>query len=161
MKDIKKIITDNISESEYEEMIRFMENNRGHGNDPKVGIFWWNEQLNELFGVVSHPTSDYSKPNCGGGKISCSELHEDVWKKQYYKQKFKKNGIGPFRGPYQDTPRGRIFYNINTDTYEICVGEWINKYPDAIDEIIDEFDLYNVKHTIEIKDHWNIGQTWN
>lgn len=44
-------------------MIRQMESNRGHGDDPKVGIFWYNVAWKELFGVVSHPVRDYSQAN--------------------------------------------------------------------------------------------------
>lgn len=62
------------SKQDYAQMIRFMEANRGHGSDPKVGIFWYNVAWKELFGVVSHPVRDYSKANASDGRISCSEL---------------------------------------------------------------------------------------
>ena len=63
------------SKQDYAQMIRFMEANRGHGDDPKVGIFWYNVAWKELFGVVTHPLRDYTQANCSDGRISCSELH--------------------------------------------------------------------------------------
>ena len=86
------------TKEQYDEAIKLMASNRGRGNEPKVGIFWYNISLKQLFGVVSHKRSDYLKPNAGGGLITCSEMHEDVWKKEFYKQKFHNKGIGPFKG---------------------------------------------------------------
>ena len=88
------------SKQDYAQMIRFMEANRGHGSDPKVGIFWYNVAWKELFGVVSHPVRDYSKANASDGRISCSELHEDVWRKEYNRQKH--HGDGSYRPLYSD-----------------------------------------------------------
>lgn len=42
------------SEREYQEAMETMAKNRGSGEEPKVGIFWYNATLKELFGVVSH-----------------------------------------------------------------------------------------------------------
>ena len=64
-----------VSEEDYASMIRQMEANRGHGDDPKVGIFWYNPSWNELFGIVSHPVRDYTRANASDGRITCSELH--------------------------------------------------------------------------------------
>ena len=135
--------------------------NRGHGEEPKVGIFWYNATLGELFGVVTHKRTDYLKPNAGGGLITCSEMHEDVWKKEFYKQKFHKNGVGPFRGEYQFRPRGHVFYSPAEDQYIIAVGSWIDQHPDAIDLVLEEFDLPHDKTIVQKASHWDIGQTWN
>ncbi len=37
--------------------------------------------------------------------------------------------------------RGRVFYNMNTDTYEVAVGKWLEDYPQAYDLILEEFNL--------------------
>ena len=146
---------------QYEEAINVMAANRGHGEEPKVGIFWYNATIGELFGVVTHKRTDYLKPNAGGGLITCSEMHEDVWKKEFRKQKFHGNGIGPFKGEYQYKPRGRVFYSPAEDQYIIAVGSWIEEHKEAIDLVMEEFDLPKDKTVVKIAMHWDIGQTWN
>ena len=149
------------SQEQYDEALRTMAANRGAGEEPKVGIFWYNATLKELFGVVTHKRTDYLKPNAGGGLITCSEMHEDVWKKEFRKQKYHGGGIGPFKGEYQYKPRGRVFYSPADDQYIIAVGSWIDEHPEAIGLIIDEFDLPKKKTVIQKATHWDIGQTWN
>lgn len=149
------------SEREYQEAMETMAKNRGSGEEPKVGIFWYNATLKELFGVVSHKRTDYLKPNAGGGLITCSEMHEDVWKKEFRKQKYHHNGIGPFKGDYQYKPRGSVFYSPNKNQFIIAVGSWIDENQEAIDLIIEEFDLPRDKTVVQKASHWDIGQTWN
>lgn len=151
------------SEGELDEAMRLMESNRGKDQEPKVGIFWYNPQRNDLFGVISHRVSDYVKPNSRSefGTISCSEMHEDVWKKEYHRQKYKNGGIGPFTGAYEMVPRGRIFYNPDTEVFTIAVGSWIEQYPDAVSLIVDEFNLKDTPYEVKTAHHWDIGQKWN
>lgn len=136
-----ELIQTQYTETEYRNVLAQMEANRGKGTVPKVGIFWYSIGRDELFGVISHPVDDYSRANASEGRITCSELHEDIWKKEYYKQKFKNNGIGLFIGQYQDKPRGRIFFNIIDNTYEVATGKWLQDYPHVYDMIIKEFNL--------------------
>ena len=149
------------SEEQYKEAIDTMAANRGAGEEPRVGIFWYNATLKQLFGVVTHKRTDYLKPNAGGGLITCSEMHEDVWKKEFRKQKYHQGGIGPFKGEYQYKPRGQVFYSPGNDQYIIAVGSWIDENKEAIDLIIDEFDLPREKTVVQKATHWDIGQTWN
>lgn len=148
------------SEEDYRNVLAQMESNRGKGETPKVGIFWYSVGRNDLFGVVSHPIDDYSKANASEGRITCSELHEDVWKKEYYKQRFKGDGTGLFIGQYQDKPRGRVFYRMGDDTFEIATGKWIQDYPQAIDLIIQEFNLPPDRTELKYAIHWDIGHSW-
>ena len=60
------------SDAQYLEAMETMKRNRGAGDEPKVGIFWYNATLKELFGVVTHKRTDYLRPNAGGGLITCS-----------------------------------------------------------------------------------------
>ena len=135
------------SKQDYAQMIRQMEANRGHGDDPKVGIFWYNAAWKELFGVVSHPVRDYTRANASDGRITCSELHEDVWRREYNRQKHHGDGSGPFIGPYENKPRGRVFYLIDEDRYVVTVGKWLEEHPDAKELILAEFDLPSDKTT--------------
>lgn len=148
------------SEDEYRSVIAQMEANRGKGDAPKVGIFWYSIGRDELFGVVSHPVDDYSRANASDGRITCSELHEDIWKKEYYKQRYKNDGKGLFIGPYQDKPRGRIFYRIDDDTYEVAAGKWLEEYPHVYDMILKEFNLPPERTTAKYAIHWDLGQSW-
>ena len=148
------------SEDEYRSVLAQMAANRGKGDTPKVGIFWYSIGRNELFGLVSHPVDDYSKANASDGRITCSELHEDVWKKEFYKQKYKGDGTGLFVGPYQDKPRGRVFYNMVDDTYEVACGKWLEEYPQVYDMVLKEFNLPPEKTTAKYAVHWDIGQSW-
>lgn len=129
------------TEDEYRHVLAQMEANRGKGETPKVGIFWYSVGRDELFGVVSHPVDDYSQANASDGRITCSELHEDIWKKEFYRQRYKSSGSGLFVGQYQDKPRGRVFYNINEDRFEVACGKWLQDYPHVYEMILREFNL--------------------
>lgn len=148
------------SEDEYRSVLAQMAANRGKGDAPKVGIFWYSIGRDELFGVVSHPVDDYSRANASDGRITCSELHEDVWKKEYCRQRFKGSGTGLFVGPYQDKPRGRVFYHIDDDTYEVAAGKWLEEYPHVYEMILKEFNLPPERTTAKYAIHWDIGHSW-
>ena len=159
----KQVEVSQFGKEELDDAMRLMQSNRGKGDEPMVGIFWYNPQQDELFGVRSHRISDYTKANSRSefGSISCSEMHEDVWKKEYHRQKYKNNGIGPYKGAYEMVPRGRIFYNPDTEVFTIAVGGWITQYPQAVELIVDEFNLRNSTYAVKTAHHWDIGQKWN
>lgn len=152
-----------LSGDELDEAMRLMQSNRGKDQEPQVGIFWYSPQRNDLFGVRSHRVSDYVKPNARSefDIVSCSEMHEDVWKKEYHRQKYKNSGIGPFTGAYEMVPRGRIFYNPDTEVFTIAVGSWIEQYPQAVPIIVEEFNLSGTTYEVKTAHHWDIGQKWN
>lgn len=150
-KETAKVEVSQMGDKELTDAMNLMASNRGKGDEPMVGIFWYSPQRDELFGVRSHRISDYTKANSRSefGTISCSEMHEDVWKKEYHRQKYKNNGIGPFTGAYEMAPRGRIFYNPATEVFTVAVGSWIEQYPQAVSLIVDEFNLGDT--TYEVK----------
>ncbi len=154
------ITLESFSEDDYASVMAQMAANRGKDSEPKVGIFWYNRMTNELFGVVSHRISDYSKANASEGRITCSEMHEDIWKREFRKQKYHGDGKGPYIGAYQDKPRGRVFYNIATDTFEVAVGNWIKEFPQAYDLVVEEFNLPKEKTSAKYAIHWDIGMSW-
>lgn len=151
-----------MGDAELDEAMRLMQSNRGKGDEPMVGIFWYSPQRDELFGVRSHRISDYTKANSRTefGSVSCSEMHEDVWKKEFHRQKYKNDGIGPYVGAYEMTPRGRIFYNPDTEVFTIAVGSWIEQYPQAVPLIVEEFNLAGTTYEVKTAHHWDIGQKW-
>ena len=158
-----QVETTEMGAEELDEAMRLMQSNRGKGDEPMVGIFWYSPQRKMLFGVRSHRVSDYTKANARSeySSISCSEMHEDVWKKEYHRQKYKNDGIGPYTGAYEMVPRGRIFYNPATEVFTIAVGSWIHQYPEAVPLIVDEFNLAAASYEVKTAHHWDIGQKWN
>ena len=148
------------SDEHIQNTMDVMSSNLDTQEKPKVGIFWYDTRDKVLFGVVAVDKDSFSKPNVGGGLISCRELHKAVWAKGFNKQKFKLNGVGPFVGDYKDTPRVRIFYNPQTNHYTINVGSWIREHTECIDEILSEFNLENEDFSVEIAPHWDIGCGW-
>lgn len=151
---------DSYGNEDYASVMALMSSNRGKADEPQVGIFWYNRARNELFGVVSHRLSDYTKANASDGRITCSEMHEDVWKKEFRKQKYHGDGSGPYIGAYQDKPRGRVFYNITSDRFEVAVGKWLVEYPQAYELILEEFNLPRDKTDAKYAIHWDIGMSW-
>jgi hypothetical protein len=138
---------DDLAERTMETMAQNLETQ----NNPKVGIFWYSPVNKSLFGVIAIDKDSYSKPNAGGGLITSKELHEDVWKRN------QQNDRSFYVGDYRQTPRGSVFYSPDEDKFYIMVGSWINENPDAIDLIIDRYDLNNCNVEVKISIHWEIG----
>lgn len=140
----------------------FLANMSEHLNDdvtPKVGIFWYNRGKQELFGVVKRDYDDVDlRPS--HGLVTCKELHVNVWKRGFHRQKFKCNGVGPFIGDYKDKPRGRVFYCPTTGDFIIKVGSWIQEFPEAVSLIVKEFNLELDDYRVEVSSHWDIGSGW-
>lgn len=157
---LQHVHLESYSKQDEQSVMRQMAANRGKDGEPKVGIFWYNRATNQLFGVISHQVSDYTKANASDGRITCSEMHEDVWKKEFYKQRYQHGGQGPFIGAYQDKPRGRVFYHMDDGTYEVAVGKWIEEYPQAYELILKEFNLPPEKTKAMYAVHWDIGHSW-
>jgi len=136
-----------------------MSKNLNNQDLPRVGIFWYDVRNDDLFGVVS---SQVSEASVSEGLSSVNTLHRDWWKKQYNKSKFKNNDKEkyPFVGVYKDTPRGRVFYDNNTELFVIKLGSWINKHPNAKPLIMDEFNLAEQNCRFEIDIHWEVGHGW-
>ena len=134
---LQNVHLESYSRQDEQSVMGQMAANRGKDGEPKVGIFWYNRATNQLFGVVSHRVSDYTKANASDGRITCSEMHED-----------------------QDKPRGRIFYHLEDGTFEVAVGKWIEDYPQAYQLILEEFNLPPEKTKAMYAIHWDIGQSW-
>lgn len=135
-----------------------MTENIQYQDDSEVGIFWYDPENDELFGVKSADVNDvafYKSTLFGGKEVkTCRPLHYKVWEKEYYRGKDKR-----FRGDYTLVPRGRVFF-VKDEGFIVVVGDWINEYPQAKPLIIDEFNLpSDTKFTIDI--HWSLGHGWS
>lgn len=138
--------------------LQVMDETRGIQDNPKVGLFWYSPVNKECFGVVA-VDKDGLQPS--QGLITCKELHQAVWKKEFNRNKYhKSSGINYFKGDYSLKPRGRVFFDLEDSQYVICTGKWIDEYPDAKEIIVKEFNLEGANYRFEQVRHWDIGQTW-
>lgn len=138
MKNLKDIIRQSTVD-EHNDFINIMSEGL-HNKDPKVGIFWYNPQKNELFGVVN------------------LSLGDEEYRRLKYKE--KQENTFPYIGAYENKPRGRVFYKDNK--FLITVGSWINENENykIIDLVEKEFDLTNEDTEIVEDSHWDIGSGW-
>ncbi|MDR1459626.1 MAG: hypothetical protein LBI60_05375 [Bacteroidales bacterium] len=91
---------------------------------PEVGIFWYDENNNELFETYSIPIDELKE-----GQRTYPKLHKTIWQKLKQKNQEKKK-TGKSYNPiyltdYTMIPRGRIFFKDNL--FYVFVGSWIDK----------------------------------
>lgn len=125
--------------------------------EPSVGIFWYDKDKNDLFGVVSALAQDvpYYSNNMFDSKVrTCRALHKNIWNKEN-----KRNKDPRFSGDYTQVPRGRVF-EVENKGFVVMVGDWIEKYPEAKEEILAEFNLPEDTE-FKMDDHWNLGHGWS
>ena len=116
---------------------------------PLVGIFWYDTEKEELFGVHNSFAGNNPKYLSYAPEIfhidvtTDSRTHKSIWKKEAKKGKDKR-----FAGEYVNTPRGRViklfaspFKPQGGTRYAVFTGEWIKEHPSAKAEIMWEFQL--------------------
>lgn len=139
-------------------MMAYMESFNNNEFSPYVGIFWYHVDSNKLFGV-DKVESDLL-PFTSTGLKTTPRLHKQLWAKEYNKAKqFPDEATWFYQPDYTKIPRGRVFQRVN-ETFEVMVGSWIEKYPQAKQLIIDEFELPKDKTSFIVDAHWNIGSGW-
>lgn len=134
-----------------------MAENKDKQDDPEVGIFWYDTVNDELFGIKSALAEDVSYKHTDLFKHrakTCTALHENVWKKEHFRGKDDR-----FNGDYTRIPRGRVF-EVEDVGFYVCVGRWIRQYPQAQDEILQEFNLPE-DTKFKIDSHWDLGHGWS
>ena len=141
----------------YRRAMAAMDATLGEQENPKVGIFWYSPQLQDVFGVVAIDAATAPKSGHSGLR-TCKELHKYIWKKQFNYDKAH-NISSPFHGDYKYTPRGRVFYDDELDEYHVMIGAWINDCPEAKEKIRAAFNLTdpNLHVTFQRGIHWEIG----
>jgi len=140
----------------HNEMMEYMQKNFDKQNDAYIGIFWFDSNEDELFGIQKIPANT-KKFNHNGNK-TITVLHKDFWRKEYFKAK----ALGKrtrFIGDYTLTPRGRVWEKKDKG-FIVTVGEWINDYPQSRELILIEFNLPKETKFV-IDKHWNIGSGWS
>jgi hypothetical protein len=145
----KKLKVMSLKRISDEEALQIMDEFLDKQDEPKVGIFWYDPRDGVLFGLDKRSVSELS------GQKTVKTLHKDLWSKEYNRRKHKNLPLGQFQGNYADTPRGRIFYQ--DGKFAIKTGSWIDDYPEAKQDIIDEFDLQDQDYQFEYGIHWELG----
>jgi hypothetical protein len=145
-----------MSEEERKNIINSMSDNFTSQDDPKVGIFWYLPEKDELFGV-SKVNAQELQFNSNGIK-TISVLHKSWWQKQKNRLISKKKDPGIFIKDYTDIPRGRVFQR-KEGTFQLMCGSWITD--DIVEMVKEEFDLQNVPFERIIDEHWEIGHGWS
>ena len=152
-----------MSKDERQRAMETMSNNFDIQNNPEVGIFWYDETEDELFGVNKAFASEL-RFNANGYK-NLGILHKDWWGKQQNKLLRRKKPMGMLGQDYTKVPRGRIWEKKTCkDTiFQMMCGKWIEDYGrEHIESIVrDEFNLQNVPFEIVVDTHWDIGHGWS
>ena len=137
--------------------IEVMVDNMQYQDDPMVGIFWYDANNDELFGIKSTYAEDakWYNSNQFNTKIRTETmLHKTKWQKEVFRKKDRR-----FLGDYTQVPRGRVF-EFEHDGFKVYTGSWIDIYPQVKAMIIDEFQLpYSTQFVQD--PHWDIGKGWS
>lgn len=135
-----------------------MKENNQYVDDPNVGIFWFDPNEQELFGVyyVLAEDAKYFHSNIFNNEArTCKPMHYAIWQKECNKGKDKR-----FQTlDYTKYPRGRVF-EVKDVGFKVCVGSWINDYPKVKQLVLDEFQLPENTEFI-IDKHWDLGHGWS
>jgi len=134
---------------------------------PKVGIFWYDINENNLFGIEK---IDADKVVFVNGKATVGKLHKTYWQKQHHRAVQKKDVTSIFYDEHNYTmiPRGRIFLDEKDGKFYVYVGHWLADGIDGHQIDINNFrevlaDEFNLPDDFEfvIDYHWDIGHGWS
>jgi hypothetical protein len=131
-------------------------------DEPMLGIFWWDFDHNQLFGVYSVYASEVPFRSDSSLLKTVSILHRTLWEKRY-PSLLRENSF--LSTDFTQVPRGRVFQS-RDGTFILKVGDWIESSPGVIDTYIlscikAEFNLQGVQLEVDIDEHWNVGSGWS
>ena len=137
-----------ISKNKEQEMVDYMKSNINK-NPAQVGTFFYDTTKDKLFLVDTMSTEYAPTFGSGKGKRTTDKLHRDIWADEW------------MVGDFTMTPRGRVFYDNATNSYEIMVGHWADEYPNVLSLVKKRFHLENEKCELKYGEHWEIGNGFN
>ena len=149
----------NTTNIKVNELRKLMIENNDYVDDPCVGIFWYDPNENELFGIrsnIAEDTNFYYSDMLNQYVRTTKFLHYAVWQKECNRGKDNRFQILN----YTEYPRGRIF-EIKDKGFEVYVGNWIKDYLECKELILDEFQLPRNKTEFVIDIHWDLGHGWS
>ena len=150
-----------ITASHNEILMDSMRDNVDAQSGPKVGMFWYNPARNVLIGV--HSAFARELPFNQKGRKTVQILHHTAWPGV----RKAATAIGSTDSiwdeeDYTQVPRGRVFQieapGSNKEYFDVLVGGWADEYPQAMELIIDEFNLRDSNFTFIHSEHWDIGR---
>ena len=133
-------------------VMQAMLDNNDSQDDPKVGIFWYSKDEDELFGVTKTLARELQFNHNGLKTVGI--LHKNWWKKQQMRAVAKNQLSSVFTHDYTQMPRGRIF-ETDDGKFQLMCGAWITDH--IVDLVKDEFDLQNVSLEIIKDELWEPG----
>jgi hypothetical protein len=142
------------NKSNHDSLIETMKS-MAESDKPQIGIFWFDKDEFELFGV--HKRDADLTPLDKFGRKVYNKLHYQTWSKDKFRAQALGENYERFLGDYTKTPRGRV--NQEGDKFLVYVGNWINE-PYAKKEILAnlikaEFNLPDFDFVID--SHWDLG----
>lgn len=145
------------SDNQNQAAIACMAENLTNQNQAEVGLFWYDTNKCELFGVNSTPADAlefYHSSDFNTDVKTDGRLHKSIWQKEFHRGKDSR-----FLGDYTQVPRGRVF-EFKDVGYVVYTGTWINKFPQAKAQILFEF---NLPEDTEFRtySHWELGHGWS
>lgn len=147
--------TDNPTINGFREIMAY---NNQFVDDPYVGIFWYDPEADDLFGVYSSLADDmnfYESTMFNGMARTCRPLHYSIWQKECNRGRDKRFQTMD----YTKYPRGRVF-EIQGKGFVVCVGSWIKDYPSVKELVLEEFQLPDNTEFL-IDSHWELGHGWS
>lgn len=155
MKDPITAELESSTPEEHKAYIDAIKQNVGYKPEAEVGIFWFNTEENDLFGVAKTPISK-AKSTTDGIKVGRIP-HKDKWIKLRKSAIIRGKSDGIFFQEYTTVPRG-IVCLLKDRTFQINVGNWIKSVDKnlLIALIANEFNLENEKVKLQEDDHWDI-----
>ena len=133
-----------ILNNEEQEMVDYMSTNLDK-SPAQVGTFFYDVTNNKLILVDSMSTKYAPTFGSGKGRRTTDKLHRDIWIDE---------GMS---GDFTLCPRGRVFYNNETNSYEIMIGHWADEYPNLLNLIKKRFHLESEECELKYGEHWEIG----
>lgn len=125
--------------NQYQEILELMEKNRGHYNDPKVGIFFMDSC--DIFGVRKQYIKDIMH-QAKNNMLTLDVLHQDIWNEESNKQYRYRKIDDRFYKSISEYTEGRIFYDIGKNTYIIYTNDInLTKMNIRYHIILEEFDI--------------------
>jgi len=150
-----------ISAMENEILMETMRNHVDAQQGPKVGMFWYNPKRNVLVGV--HSAYACELPFNDKGRKTVQVLHHTAWPGV----RKAATAIGSTDSIWDEedytlVPHGRVFEieapGSSSQYFDILAGSWMEDYPEAMQLILDEFNLHDVKFAFIHSEHWDIGR---
>ena len=154
---LKKNLPDSEDWKKTDAFREVMADNNQYVDDPYVGLFWYDSDNQELFGVYSvlaEDTNWYYSDTFHENVRTCRPLHYALWQKGVNKGRDSR-----YKADYTSVPRGRVF-EVQNQGFVVCVGHWIEQYSEAKGVILTEFQLPDDTE-FRIDSHWDLGHGWS